>query len=205
MTEAASQIATQSLGTTDLQPPGLRVLPIWTVRSREAGELEIRGDALFSGYLKRNSAGCGYNFAQPFSPEGWFRTSDRVGLVAGPKSVMLSPLCRTDDIVKILGENVDISAVEAAVRRYAAGAGAVVAAIPDRRTGSQLIVVIEQDEENLEDLQNSLRQYNDLAPAPERLLRLAIVPNIPTTELGKVAKDQLISLLSTLNNFRILK
>ena len=203
MTEAGSQIATEAVAKGSSPGVKLMVLPAWDVRVSATGALEIRGAPLFSGYLVRDTRGDQFSLERPFSPEGWFSTKDRVHLLAGDGDVQLVPLCRTDDVVKILGENVNVDAVQSEIDP---SSGIVIVAIADERSGSRLVAVIQETgPEDIARAEATLRSFNARAAPSERVHLLARAPKIPRTELGKVAKDQLITLLTGMDNFRILK
>ncbi|MEZ5303185.1 MAG: AMP-binding protein [Verrucomicrobiales bacterium] len=103
MTEACSQIATESPGSPTA--PWLPILPIWEARADAEGVLSLRGAALFAGYLERGGA-----FHR--APD-WFRTSDCVALEGGK----IRFLGRADRSVKILGELVNLDTEAAAAGR----------------------------------------------------------------------------------------
>lgn len=179
MTEAGSQIATDSLD--QLRQPfrhsPLPVLPGWDVRSSDQECLEIRGPALFGGYFRLENGEL-----QRESPvvDGWFRTSDRVELgEAG-----LTMIGRMDRQVKILGELVDVDALERRGRECGA-TEMVIVVTPDLRRGGRLVPVIDE-ESNAEVVQRAVEQMNRELPGFARLEPLQVVDEIPRTPLGKV-------------------
>jgi O-succinylbenzoic acid--CoA ligase len=97
MTEAGSQIATQSMS--DLSKPfcegDFEILSIWQVESDADDRLKISGEALFSGYLFQEETGV--RFEPTLSKS--FLTNDR-GSVSGN---YLELLGRMDALVKVLG------------------------------------------------------------------------------------------------------
>ncbi|MCB1096214.1 MAG: AMP-binding protein [Verrucomicrobiae bacterium] len=200
MTESASQIATEFLhGHGSFQNAGLPILPIWEARLSLHGVLEIRGTALFSGYLVRSHVNSGFTFSSPISRDGWFVTSDRVELVENGRCLI--PKTRADSVVKVFGENVDTKAVQMALN--ALEITVVVVALADPRSGKRLVAVIDREAaSDVKKIEQALAAYNRTAVPPERVNQLAIVPIIPTSELGKVADHQVISALLHMNNFR---
>lgn len=204
MTEAASQIATQPVELDVRKPAGMSVLPIWNCRVNERQLLEIKGLALFSGYLQRESASRPFAFACATNSDGWFTTSDRVSLTPDGEGCLLTPLSRADQMIKILGENIDLAAIQQAIDP--SGLEIVIGAIPDARNAHQLVAVSEsKTASELTDIDRRLARHNVSASPPERIKLAAILPIIPRTELGKVAKDQFISELLHLDNFRNIK
>ena len=132
MTEASSQVATARLDSFPPKPggPPLELLPCWEARVDEAGQLQLRGAPLLSGRMVRMSDG--WDFQRAVDDDGWFTTSDRVRL----EGRVLTPLGRCDRVVKILGELVDLDAVESALLRAGLPPErGVVVALPDERAG----------------------------------------------------------------------
>ena len=129
MTEASSQVATARPGLHDSLPP-LELLPCWEARVNEEGRLHLRGAPLLSGRMVRGPEG--WDFQPALDADDWFTTTDRAAL----EGRILTLLGRCDRTVKILGELVDLDAIETALA--AAGLppdrGAVIA-IPDPRAG----------------------------------------------------------------------
>jgi O-succinylbenzoic acid--CoA ligase len=135
MTEAASQVATARVESLHQPPvpggPSLELLPCWEARVDETGRLQLRGAPLLSGRLVRQDGG-DWKFQPALDEDGWFTTSDRVRL----EGRFLIPLGRSDRVVKILGELVDLDALEAALLHAGLppDRGSVVA-LPDERAG----------------------------------------------------------------------
>ncbi|MBU3665143.1 MAG: AMP-binding protein [Chthoniobacterales bacterium] len=135
LTEAASQVATADPGTADFE--WLPLLPHVQARVSEGGLLELRGPSLLTGWMVFDD--CGATRWKDPKNEGWFRTSDRVDL----RGRQLKMLGRADDLLKIRGELVDISALERALQARVAGGAVCVQADPDERNGFTLRLVAE--------------------------------------------------------------
>ena len=163
MTETCSQLATERPGS----PPGMKILPGWEVATR-GGILRVKGPSLFSGYLLEN--------LEYQATDEWFETSDRVGIESG----VLTPLGRTNRVVKVLGELVDLTKAE---RELAV----VVVAQPDERRGSRLLAVTEDPTVSATDVS----AWNKTVSGPERLAGLVKVSAFPRTALGKVEMSTL--------------
>ncbi len=112
MTEASSQIATQSGDEPD--PTVLTVLPHWDVRAESDDRLALSGPALFSAYLLWRD---GKWMAQP--PAEWFITGDRVALQGN----RLRFLGRSGRQIKVLGEWVDLDELQRRLENLCATAG----------------------------------------------------------------------------------
>ena len=106
MTEASSQIATANPHGNPLQ---LHLLPCWDARTEPDGRLAIRGAPLLTGFLSLHDNT--WQLTSPLSPDGFFTTNDRATVT----NRSLQFLGRSDRTVKILGELVDIDAVERAL------------------------------------------------------------------------------------------
>lgn len=180
MTEAASQIATQSIEL--LQTPytdsPLELLPIWEAEETPEGLLRIKGEALFAGTLENGT------FRRR---EGeWFITQDRVRVTART----LTPQGRADSRVKVMGELIDVEAIEKRFLGLAHGTVRegtfAVIAIPDPRCENVLIAVFENDCP-----EEIIAAYQIQAPGPERFTRWIAMESFPRTDLGKLRRDEL--------------
>jgi O-succinylbenzoic acid--CoA ligase len=191
MTEAASQIATQPVVALNepYEPAPIPVLPIWETRCSDEGRLEITGPALFSGFLEGVEEGWQYRART----EKWYRTNDLVRI----DDSGLTPLSRHDQVVKILGELVDLEAIERQLRSMAGDSIAslrfVVLAMPDERAGHRLVLV--SDGSSSSTLERCFLNYNATAPGHARIAKLIQTDNIPVSELGKPLRRDLLDRL----------
>lgn len=172
MTETASQVA---LGREELE-----ILPHFECRVEESGRLWLKGKALFSSYLSQDEDGR-WQKECPIDSDGWFRTNDRAELASG--SLRISG--RSDDVVKVLGELVDIAAIERAT-------GLIVIALPDDRKGHRLVAC----GEDAVLLETAVEQWNSGCQGYERL-EGQVVDIIPRSLLGKVQRGKLSDYLKT--------
>lgn len=186
MTEASSQIATQEIGLLDsqyLESP-LKVLPIWNVRRSCEGLLEVEGRALFSGILGKRSGEWHFTKREP----GWFTTGDRVAVDGG----CLVPEGRADSLVKIMGELVDVEAVERRFLEVARGRIGVgnfaVVPVRDARREHALVAVFEKGSLRAVDC---FTDYQRIAPGLEKFERHMEVGSFPRTPLGKLRRGEL--------------
>lgn len=159
MTEAGSQIACEE-----------RILPIWRTRTDETDRLSISGDALFSGYISENT----------FAPSGeWFETSDLVHL----ENDQLRFIGRVDDVVKVLGELVNIPRLEEKLPKTCA-----ILALPHPRLENELVLVCENSIDRPGEV---MEQFNATRPGYERLSRFLSIEMIPRSPLGKILRKKL--------------
>lgn len=182
MTEAASQIATQSIELLEVPyvDSPLELLPIWEAAETPGGLLRIKGKALFTGTIENGTF---------HRREGeWFTTNDRVTV----SYRYLSPQGRADSLVKVMGELVDAEAMEKRFLELAQGAirkgSFAVIAIPDPRRENALIAVFENPDSAAE---TAYATYQAQAPGPERFTRLLAVGAFPRTDLGKLRREEL--------------
>jgi O-succinylbenzoic acid--CoA ligase len=183
MTEAASQIATQSvelLGMPYVDSP-LELLPIWEAEETPGGLLRIKGKALFAGIIEEGA------FRRR---EGeWYTTQDRVTV----SRRTLIPQGRADSLVKVMGELVDVEAVEKRFLELARGSiregGFAVITIPDARRENGLIAVFENPGQAAE---TAYAAYQSQAPGPERFTRRISMPSFPRTALGKLRRAEML-------------
>jgi acyl-CoA synthetase (AMP-forming)/AMP-acid ligase II len=94
------------------------------VAADEAGELLIRGDALMSGFVKRERDSC-------FDADGWYHTGDLCTFRQGH----IFFLGRLDDTIKSSGANVSPREVEEALVALPGVAQAIVLGVPDEQRG----------------------------------------------------------------------
>ena len=182
MTEAASQIATQSLECiSDIyQSAPIPLLPHWRAEIAPDGLLRIAGPALFSGRLVETRDGW------KFSPreDEWFTTGDLVSL----HGKLLTPLGRADSRVKVLGELVDLEEIERALVDLSNGRLApgsfVVVPVPDARMEHGLVPVFDAAVDRGAAL-GSLAAHAAAAPGPSRLRPPVFLTDFPRGGPGK--------------------
>jgi O-succinylbenzoic acid--CoA ligase len=190
MTEAGSQVATQSLEILNFpyQSAPLPLLPIWRARTDDEERLWVSGPALFSGQVTGESGSWQY---EPREGE-WYRSGDRASLTEGGLTI----LGRADSLLKILGELVDPEGVERDLAEAAgdlpAGSFAV-AAVPDHRAGHVLVPVF-SSAIGKDAAGQAVAAYNALVPGFKRLLPPLFVADLPRTELGKIRRAELVDL-----------
>ena len=195
MTEAGSQVATQ--GFDCLQQPFIKApietLGHWQLRLEDDGCLAIAGKSLFDGQLVQEGKDWHY---QPREGE-WFVTRDRVKL----GDAGITPLGRDDLRVKVLGELVDIGAIEERLLelsgRRLKRRGFVVAAVPDARAEHALVPVFDAavDPEAIREI---LVAYDEEASGLERLQKHVTLYPLPCSELGKPQRGRVLELLAEL-------
>lgn len=196
--EMASQVATARLQSMPAVSPGpMEILPLWEARvEREdgrpaapgaAGLLALRGDALAAGRFIRLDEG--WQFNRLADAEGWWRTADRV-LLTGRELIFAG---RVDRVVKVLGELVDLAAVERDLVAAGLEAGRfAVIALPEERRGADLVLAMEGPMESAE---GALKVYARQAAPFARITQIVRLESLPRSPLGKIRYAELATLI----------
>lgn len=190
MTETASQVATEPLHhlKTGFDPEELEVLPLWRLQTDAYNVLSISGPALASGYV----------IDDVWHPiQAPLRTRDKVCLHQRDGATWLRFLARESQVLKILGELVHLTALQAKLETLALRQGirgrCVIVPVEDLRRGHALVLAHEGGAENL------LGDFNTLVQAFERLERAVRIEPMPVTDLGKVQLSELSRMLAQKN------
>ena len=144
------------------------------------GELCVRGYATMQGYYKRPEA-----TAEAIDGDGWFHTGD-VATIRDDGSVRF--LGRYKDLLKVGGENVDPTEVEAFLLEHPAVSKAQVIGVPDPRLAEVACacVVVEPGQAITDaDLDTFCRGKMASFKIPRHLL---VLDDYPMTSSGKVQK-----------------
>ena len=188
MTEACSQIATEPLDHlhSGFDPDCLEVLPQWQLTTDAEEHLILRGPALAAGYVTRTPDDQWQ--WQAIDDRQGLRTRDRVSLWDHGTRRFLRFLGREAQVLKILGELVNLAPLQAKLDALAqASAKAVIVPVPDERRGTALVLASAGD-----DGAALMTAFNAGVQPFERLQRLVNVDRIPVTDLGKVKLGELI-------------
>jgi acyl-CoA synthetase (AMP-forming)/AMP-acid ligase II len=184
MTETSHQAASnpptarRALGTVGL-PTGVEFREVGEVISG-GRELEVRGPALFRGYLGRPDL-----TAEAINPEGWYRTRD-IGVLEPDGYVRL--LARSSEIINRGGFKVSPVEVEQSLTAHPGVSASLVAAVPHSVLGEEigaLVVARRNTTITVDDLRRHCRQH--LAPYKQPGL-IRIVDEIPRLPNGKPSR-----------------
>jgi long-chain acyl-CoA synthetase len=181
-TECASQIATTAPEAADEDPPRLRLLSHVEVRTGADGRLEVRSDALLTGYATETG------LVDP-RRHGWWRTDD-LGDVRGDALIVHG---RADETVKVGGELANLAALDARLAGICAlvapETDAALLRVADPRLAWVIGLAVATDDSAIAD---RIRDAYNAAVLPfERARVTRCVPTIPRTPLGKVARAAL--------------
>lgn len=171
MTECSSQIASGQVG-----DDRLVLLPHIEAKV-DRGRLCLKSSALFSGYLKIKKKQ--FQWEDP-KQEGWFLTDDKVEM----EDRTLRFLERTDDRVKIKGENVSLGHLNRVLEGLKSKAiEAVVLALEDQRAGFDLVLGVVGEDGKYGRL--LAERLNERVMPYERVARTILLREIPKNEMGK--------------------
>ena len=154
----------------------------------EEGEIRLRGDMLFRGYLDPAQT------AEVMDADGWFVSGDRGVLHADGH---LSVTGRTKDVIIRKGENIGAVEVESVVYEHPSVAAVAVIGLPDAERGERVCAVVELVEGSppltLTDLQDHCRAAGlSQRKWPEQLEIVEAMPRNPTMKILKYRlKEQL--------------
>ncbi len=139
MTETSSQIVCTRPGDTSahLKTSG-RPLTEGTVAISSEGEILVRGQTLFLGYLD------GESVIRQSNPEGWFATGD---LGAMDDDGYLRVTGRRDNLIVSGGENIQPEEVEAALANIEGVAEAMVVPVAEEEFGQRPVAFVRMDED----------------------------------------------------------
>ena len=148
LTEMASQVTTTPPGASreELRTAG-RVLPHREVAISEGGEILVRGETLFAGYVK------GTEWDLPLDADGWFHTGDLGEL---DDNGYLRVRGRTDNLFVSGGENVQPEEIEEILCRLEGIDEAVVVPVPDEEFGARPVAFVKINDAEPRDLAREL-------------------------------------------------
>ncbi|HWB02629.1 MAG TPA: AMP-binding protein [Verrucomicrobiales bacterium] len=188
LTEASSQVATARPDDTSL-PPRLELLPCWEARTDADGRLQLRGAPLCQGKLLRDPDG--WTFHPALDAGGWFTTNDR----AQVSGRVLTILGRCDRVIKVLGELVDLDAVESTLAAAGLPPGrGIVIALPDPRAGLRPWLVTDLSETEAAPILTAASAALPPFAAPAGTRHL---PSLPRSSLGKILRAETEFLLGS--------
>ncbi len=135
LTEMASQVTTTRLheGAETLFSSGKPLAPD-SVRIADDGEIQVRGEALFRGYVHGDAV------ERPLTPEGWFPTRDQGHFDESGNLVVTG---RKDSLFISGGENIQPEEIEAALCGIEGVMQAVVVPAPDEEFGHRPVAFVE--------------------------------------------------------------
>lgn len=159
----------------------------------EEGELLVRGPYTLNGYYNAAEAN-----ARSFSPDGFYRTGDRVRIFAdGPLAGNIEVTGRIKDVIHRGGETVSASDLEEHVLTHPSIFAVAAVAIPDEYLGEKICVAVK-----FSGKQVTLAELNAFldgrgVSAHTKPDMLVAMPSLPLTAVGKVDKKKIVSQLTS--------
>ncbi len=147
------------------------------------GELEVRGNTLFAGYLNRPEA-----TAKSFTVDGWFRTGDIATI--GPDGVHRIVGRAATDLIKCGGFRVGAGEVEDALLAHPAVAQAAVVGAPHPDLGQEIVAYVVAPGASAKELIDFVATRLSVHKRPRRV---CLVDSLPRNPMGKVQKTLLIN------------
>lgn len=155
----------------------------------EEGELLVRGPYTLNGYYRAEDAN-----ARSFSPDGFYRTGDRVRIFAdGERAGNVEVTGRIKDVIHRGGETVSATDLEDHLLTHPAVHAAAAVAVPDEYLGEKICaaVVFKTAPVGLAELNRYLDERGVATHArPDMLVPM---PSLPTTPVGKVDKRKVVA------------
>ena len=190
LTECASQVATAPLHSwKENRFPSLHLLPHLEANLHN-DRLAFAGASLLSAYAYLEDEKI--HIVDPKS-NGRLITEDR-GVVEEGK---LIPLGRSDSIVKVVGENVDIARLENHLQtlrlRMGIQAEVTLVVLPDERLSHKIVCVLTSS--NCENIGSLIEEFQATVLPFERIREVSLIPAIPRSAIGKIQKQELIHLV----------
>lgn len=156
------------------------------------GELLVRGPYTLNGYYRADEAN-----ARSFSPDGFYRTGDRVRIFAdGPLAGNVEVTGRIKDVIHRGGETVSATDLEDHLLTHPAIYSAAAVALPDEYLGEKICaaVVFRGKPLTLAELNAFLDERG--ASTHARPDVLVAMPSLPLTAVGKVDKKKIVAQLT---------
>jgi crotonobetaine/carnitine-CoA ligase len=189
MTETVSQPICGSPACMDRPGSMGRPAPEYGVRvvaedSDGVGELQVRGvpgRSLFAGYLGDPAA-----TAVAYTPDGWFRTGDRVRRDGDGTLWFVE---RDKDVLKVAGENVGAPEIERVLLTVAGVREAAVVGRPDPMRGEVPVAFVVASSPAV--AAAASEACAQMLPPYKRPVEVRVVDDLPRSTLEKVAKAEL--------------
>jgi len=147
----------------------------------EAGQIQVRGPAVFGEYWRRPDA-----TAEAFADDGWFRTGDRAVVEDGAWRILGR---ESVDILKTGGEKVSALEIEDVLRTHPAVADCAVVGVPDPAWGERVCAAVVASPGSAAPDPEVLRAFAKERLAPWKVPKdVRVVGELPRNALGKVTK-----------------
>jgi long-chain acyl-CoA synthetase len=150
----------------------------------DVGEVWVRGDNVFAGYLDDPDA-----TARVLTPDGWLRTGD---LAMCDDEGWLYLVDRAKDLIIVSGFNVYPAEVEEALVQHPAVAEAGVTGVPDRATGEAIVAFVVRQPGAEVDPDELIASARDRLARYKCPSRVVFVDHLPRNAIGKLLRRELV-------------
>jgi len=160
------------------------------VADGEAGQIQVKGPAVFREYWRRPEA-----TAEAFTPDGWFRTGDRAVLEDGAYRILGR---ESVDILKTGGEKVSALEIEDVLRTHAKVADCAVVGVPDPDWGERVCAAVVPPAGADGPEEAEIRDFARERLAPWKVPKeVKVMTELPRNALGKVTKPAVKELFAS--------
>jgi fatty acid CoA ligase FadD36 len=149
------------------------------------GDLQVRGDCLFDGYLGRPEA-----TAESWTDDGWFRTGDAAVLDAAGYHRIVGR--RSSDLIKSGGYRIGAGEVEAALLDHPAVGEVAVVGLPDPDLGQRIVAYVVGSGTGTVEPDALIAHVAGELSAHKRPREVRVVAELPRNAMGKVQKARLV-------------
>ncbi len=147
----------------------------------EAGEIQVRGPAVFRAYWRRPDA-----TAEAFTADGWFRTGDRAVENEGAYRILGR---MSVDILKTGGEKVSALEIEDVLRAHPGVRDCAVVGVPDPDWGERVCGAVVVADPDAPPDPSTLRAFLKDRLAPWKVPKdILLLDDLPRNAMGKVQK-----------------
>ena len=148
------------------------------------GELQVRGETVFDGYLRKPEA-----TAASFTGDGWFRTGD-MAIVEPDGSHRIVGRASTD-LIKSGGYRIGAGEVENALLAHPGVREAAVVGVPDEDLGQRIVAYVVPDSPEAVSEKELIDTVAKDLSVHKRPRAIVFLSELPRNAMGKVRKDQL--------------
>jgi malonyl-CoA/methylmalonyl-CoA synthetase len=179
-------------GTVGLPLPGVELrlveedgTPLTAYDGESVGEIQVRGDNLFTEYLNRPDA-----TAAAFAPDGWFRTGDMA--VRDPDGYVRIVGRKATDLIKSGGYKIGAGEIENALLEHPGVREAAVTGEPDPDLGERVVAWIVPADPQSPPPAGELAAHVATHLSPhKRPRRVNYLSALPRNDMGKIMKRAL--------------
>lgn len=191
MTETASQIATAPLNWTQKDFPPLQLLSHLDLKIDDQKRFIISGNSLLTAYARIDGDHC---IVEDPKIDGWFTAND----LGARNGQFIEPWGRSDDFIKVSGENVEMGKLEAFLEELKLAKDCkediALMAVPDNRLGHKLVLAVAGKSNPTIEALVATFQCNVMPY--EQIRDVHYLNQLPRSPLGKLLRGRLFDLIN---------